>query len=101
LLVAVMVAEAVATGVGAVYTPAAVIAPTEADQVTPALAESFVTVAAKVCVAPAASVALAGLIATLITGAGGVLLPPPQPATRVNARKPAERRASRRKDDMD
>jgi hypothetical protein len=35
LLVAVIVADAVATGVGAVYTPPAVIEPTEALHVTP------------------------------------------------------------------
>jgi hypothetical protein len=39
-LVAVIVADAVATGVGAVYTPAKLIEPTEADQVTPELLPS-------------------------------------------------------------
>ena len=53
LLVAVIDAVAVLTGVGAVYTPPDAIEPTEAVQVTPALAPSAVTVAVKVWVAPA------------------------------------------------
>jgi hypothetical protein len=43
-----------------------VIVPTEAVQVTPALVESLVTVAVKVCVALAASVAVVGLTVTEI-----------------------------------
>lgn len=81
LLVAVTVADVVVMTAGAVYTPAEVIVPGEADQVTPALAVSFVTVAVKVCAAPAASVAVAGLTVTLIAGAEE----PPHPAKRANA----------------
>lgn len=66
LLVAVIVAVVVVTGVGAVYTPADVMVPTDAVHVTPALAESAVTVAANVCVAPATSVAVGGLTVTEI-----------------------------------
>jgi hypothetical protein len=56
LLVAVTVAVAVVAGAGAVYTPAGVMEPTDALHVTPALAESLVTDATKVCAAPATSV---------------------------------------------
>jgi len=48
LLVAVTVAEVVATTAGAVYTPVELIAPVVAVQVTPALAESLLTVAVNV-----------------------------------------------------
>jgi hypothetical protein len=64
LLVAVIVAVAVLTGVGAVYTPPDVIEPTEAVQVTPALAPSAATVAVNVWLAPATRVAVAGLAET-------------------------------------
>ena len=99
LLVAVTVAEAVVTGEGAVYTPAEVMEPTEAVQATPALAESFVSVAVNVCAAPPMSVVDVGLRETLITGTAGVPLPP-QPARKVNARKPGRRRANRRTFDI-
>jgi hypothetical protein len=82
LLVAVIVADAVATGVGAVYTPAELIAPTEADQLTPALAESFETVAAKVWVAPATMATGTVVMATLIAGAAGE---PPHPTIKASA----------------
>jgi hypothetical protein len=91
LLVAVTVAEVVVTGDGAVYTPAEVMAPVEAVQVTPALAESLLIVAVNVCEAPPISVADVGLTATPITGAAV----PPQPAKEVITRKPGRRRASR------
>ena len=47
-----------------------------AAHVTPALAESFVTVAVKVCVPPPMSVAEVGVTETAIAGAAGA---PPQP----------------------
>jgi hypothetical protein len=96
LLVAVMVAAAVGTGVGAVYTPAAEMVPTEAVQVTPGVAPSLVTVAVNVVVAPATSVAVVGVMATLI--AGGAELP--QPTIRANAAKPANTREDKRTFDM-
>ena len=95
LLVAVMVAEVVVTGDGAVYTPAEVMAPIEAVQVTPALAESFETVAVNVCVAPATNVAVEGVTATLIDGGAGVL--PPQPMIEVSTARLAKASASLRK----
>jgi hypothetical protein len=72
-----------------------VIAPGEAVQVTPALAESFATVAVKVCEAPPIRVTDVGEMETAI--AGGAALPP-QPersAERVRAAKPADKRATR------
>ena len=62
--------------------PQAPVLPHVTDQVTPALAESFVTVAVRVVVRPAASDAGAPDKATEIV-AGGVLelLLPPQPAS--------------------
>jgi hypothetical protein len=70
--------------------------PTEANHVTPALAESLETVAVNVCVAPATMVAVAGVTATLI--AGGAELP--HPTIRANAAKPATTRESRVTFDM-
>jgi hypothetical protein len=84
LLVAVMVAEVVVITAGAVYTPADVIVPVVADQVTPALAESLVTVAVNVWLAPPISVAEVGLTATPIA-AGEPL--PPQPDNGTHAVK--------------
>jgi hypothetical protein len=84
-----------------------VIVPAEAVQVTPAFAESFITVAVKVCVAPAIiDVGLAGLIATLISEVVVppppplLPLPPPQPATIARVRKLENVRTTRRKFDM-
>jgi len=90
LLVAVMVAEVVVTGEGAVYTPAEVMEPMLAVHVTPALAESFETVAVNVCVAPATNVAEPGTTATLIAGGAAG---PPQPAKkRVSTPRAAKTR---------
>ena len=104
LLVAVIVAEVEVTGAGAVYPPTEVIEPVEAVQVTPALAESLVTVAAKVCVPPPISVADVGLTATLTAkGAGALLLVPlPQPAKTpsIDIDKPRKTQKSRRALDM-
>jgi hypothetical protein len=104
LLVAVIVAEVATTGAGAVYTPAEVIEPVEAVQVTPALAESLVTVAVKVCVPPPINVADAGPIATLTAkGAGALLLVPlPQPVMTltINVERPRKTQKSRRAFDM-
>jgi hypothetical protein len=99
LLVAVSIAVAVTTGVGAVYKPLALIDPVVAVHVTPAAFTSLATVAVKLWVAPASiATGFNGLIATLI-GRGPVvppppplllpllLLPPPHPATRVTATK--------------
>ena len=87
LLVAVIVA-------GAVYTPAVVMVPVEAVQVTPAFEESLATVAVKVWVPAADSVAVAGVTDTLIAGGGVVvvlLVPlPPQPSTKEIAVKAAK-----------
>jgi hypothetical protein len=92
LLTAVTVAVPVTTGEGAVYRPAADIVPDEADQVTPALEASFVTVAANVCVAPPAKVTDAGLTATLIGDGGGVpceFVPPEHPASKPRKKRGA------------
>jgi hypothetical protein len=102
LLVAVMVAAVVGTGVGAVYTPPEVMVPAEAVQVTPGVEPSLVTVAVNVVVAPATMVAVVGVTATLI--AGGAEPPPNQPHPtediRANAAKPANMRENRRTFDM-
>jgi hypothetical protein len=68
LLVTVIVAVAAVTGTGAVYMPPVVIDPTDVLHVTPALAESFVTAAAKACVPPAVRVTDSGLTETLRIG---------------------------------
>jgi len=78
LLVAVTVADVVVMTAGAVYTPVLEILPVVAVHVAPALAESLVTVAVKVCVAPPIRVAEVGLTDTEIVGAGAE--PPPHPA---------------------
>jgi len=72
LLVAVIVAEALATGVGAVNKPLVLIDPTDAVQVTPALAESLATAAVNAWVAPATiATGLRGLMVTLMAGVIG------------------------------
>ena len=78
MLVAVTVADVVVMTAGAVYTPVLEILPVVAVHVAPALAESLVTVAVKVCVAPPIRVAEVGLTDTEIVGAGAE--PPPHPA---------------------
>ena len=65
------------------------MAPVDAVQVTPALAESFVTVALKVWFAPPMRVAVAGLTETLMAGAAGV---PPQPDSKAKAIRGKKRR---------
>ena len=73
------------------------MAPVDAVQVTPALAESFVTVALKVWFAPPMRVAVAGLTETLMAGVDEVP-PPPQPDSRANAirgRRREEKKPSR------
>ena len=72
------------------------MAPTEALQVTPALAESLETVAVNVCVAPATIVAVVGLTTTLIDGGAEL----PHPTIRANAANPANTRENRRTFDM-
>jgi len=67
-----------------VYTPAEVMVPGEADQVTPAFVASLATVEVKVCVAPPVRVVVMGLTVTVIAGAEE-----PQPAKRTNAVKAA------------
>jgi hypothetical protein len=102
LLVAVTVADGDATGDGAVYTPAAVIEPAETCQITPALAESLLTVALKVCVAPPIRVAKSGLRETAIGSV--VCVPvtptPPQPANVRDSEKPREIKKSSRNWDI-
>ena len=103
LLVAVTVAEVAVITAGAVYTPAEVTVPVEAVHVTPALAESFVTVAVNVWLAPPMRVAVVGLTATLIAGGVDGLPLPAHPAAsvrRVSAAKPATERMDSRKGDM-
>jgi hypothetical protein len=102
LLVAVTVADVAVTGDGAVYTPAAVIEPAEACQVTPALAESLLTVAMKVCVAPPINVAEPGLTETAIGCGVCVPLPPapPQPDNVLNTEKPRKIQKNSRNLDM-
>jgi hypothetical protein len=99
LLVAVTVAEVAVITAGAVYTPAEVMVPVEAVHVTPAFAESFVTVAVNVWLAPPISVAVAGLTETAIAGGAEV---PPQPAMTKRERKksPARRRGKMRREIM-
>jgi hypothetical protein len=95
LLVAITVADEVATGIGAVYTPL-LMDPTDAVQFTPALVESPTTVAVKVCVAPPTiPTAADGLMETLIVVSGvedDEGEPPPQPEIRPKTRSPAETR---------
>jgi len=97
LLVAVNVTvEVAATADGAVYvTPVVeealkVPAPVPMLHVTPALAESFATVAEKVWLPPPFNAIVAGLTVTLIAcvvGAGVEPPPPPQPARRTDMAK--------------
>jgi hypothetical protein len=92
LLVAVMVALAAATGVGAVYTPAEVMLPTEAVQVTPGVVvPSLVTAAVKVCVCPAARVAVPGVTLTETTAGEAELLLLLHPVVRNAPMKQVER----------
>jgi hypothetical protein len=102
LLVAVTVADVAVTGDGAVYKPAAVIEPVEACQITPALAESLLTVTMKVCVAPPIRVAEPGLTETAIGSAFCVPLPPapPQPANVLNPERPRKIQKNSRDLDM-
>jgi hypothetical protein len=93
LLVAVIVADAVLTGSGAVNTPAEVMKPTVAVHVTPALAESLATDAVKVWVAPATIATGVVEMETLIAGAAAEL---PHPTIKANAAKPKRMREDRR-----
>jgi hypothetical protein len=98
LLVAVTVAELVVTGVGAVYSPAELIAPADALQVIPALLESLATVAAKTWVPPAVSVTDPGLTETAIGSVFCVPTPPapPQPTNVQNIEKARKTQKSTR-----
>jgi hypothetical protein len=84
LLVATTVAVVVCVTLGAVYLPVASMEPGVGlelltVQVTPALDESFITVAVNCVVPPDATVAVAGVTVTEMVCVGGVSLLPPQP----------------------
>lgn len=96
LLVAVTVAVVAAVTAAAVNLPFASTVPLVAlallaVQVTPALAESFITVAVNCAVPPAVTVAVVGLTVTEIVFPFEELLPPPQPEMKVRIANTDER----------